>query len=106
MPIAAINHIELDGRGVARVAGTRSKVWMIVVDIFRRGYTPQQEVEHFPHLSLAQVHAALSYYFDHKDEIDRQIQRVDEQFEKGRAAAAESPLMKRVRETRETRGRP
>lgn len=101
MPIAAINHIEIDDRGVAYIAGSRSKVWMIVVDIFRRGYTPEQEVDHFPHLSLAQVHAALSYYFDHKDEIDRHIQRVDDEFEKAQAASVDSPLKKKVKESQE-----
>ena len=32
-----------------------------------------------PHLSLAQVHAALSYYFDHRDEVQQELKQ-DEQF--------------------------
>ncbi|MDX1946386.1 MAG: hypothetical protein SFU86_13375 [Pirellulaceae bacterium] len=29
--------------------------------------------EAYPHLSLAQIHAALAYYYDHQQEIDQQI---------------------------------
>ena len=39
-----------------------------------RGYTPDQIVEALPHISLGQVHAALSYYFDHQAEIQRELQ--------------------------------
>lgn len=29
----------------------------------------------YPHLSLAQIHAALAYYYDHQTELDAEIQR-------------------------------
>ena len=40
------------------------------------GYTPEQICEaHYNELTLAQVHAALSYYYDHQPEIDAELQQ-------------------------------
>jgi uncharacterized protein (DUF433 family) len=35
--------------------------------------TPEELVREFPHLTLAQVYDALSYYYDHKEEIDQEM---------------------------------
>jgi uncharacterized protein (DUF433 family) len=35
-----------------------------------QGMTPEELVAEFPHLTLASVHDALSYYYDHREEID------------------------------------
>ena len=53
-----IDHIALDDHGVARVGGTRSRVSQIVCDV-RNGLAPEQIVAEYPHLTLAQVYAAL-----------------------------------------------
>jgi hypothetical protein len=42
------------------------------------GLTPEQIAREHPQLSLAQVHAALSYYFDHRAKIHRQMKQDDE----------------------------
>jgi uncharacterized protein (DUF433 family) len=73
MPVVSLDYIEVDDRGVARIAGTRSKVRHIAVDTMN-GLSPQQIHEAYPHLSLAQIHAALAYYYDHKDQIDAEIE--------------------------------
>lgn len=67
-------HIEVDDRGVARIAGSRSRVINIVLDT-RNGMTAQEIHEQYPHLSIAQIHAALAYYCDHRQEIDAAIER-------------------------------
>lgn len=36
---------------------------------------PEELVRTFPHLTLAQVHDALSYYYDHQAEIDDEMGR-------------------------------
>lgn len=74
MPIASIEHIEIDDKGTARIAGNRSRVVNIVIDALN-GMTPAQIHEQYPHLSLAQIHSALAYYYDHKPQMDEQIQR-------------------------------
>jgi len=74
VPIASIEHIEVDERGTARIAGSRSRVINIACDTMN-GMTPAQIHEQYPHLSLAQIHAALAYYYDHKSQIDEEIRR-------------------------------
>jgi uncharacterized protein (DUF433 family) len=51
------------------VAGTRIKVSQIASEYDHLGMTPDQIVEAHPHLSLADIHAALAYYYDHRDQI-------------------------------------
>ena len=52
------------------ITGTRTKVMDIVIRYEFGGMTPDQIIEQFPHLSLAQIHDALSYYYEHKSELD------------------------------------
>lgn len=51
------------------VTGTDIKVSQIASEAERLGMTPDEIVEAHPHLTLADVHAALSYYYDHADAI-------------------------------------
>lgn len=53
------------------VVGTDIKVSQIANEVERLGMTPDEVVEAHPHLTLADVHAALTYYFDHQAEIHR-----------------------------------
>lgn len=45
-----------------------------IVGYIGMGMTPEEIVKDFPQLNLSQVHDALSYYYDHQEEIDRDIQ--------------------------------
>ena len=78
-----IQHIELrknrDGQERAFIVGTRVRVQDIYVDSEVLGKTPEEIVTALPHLSLAQIHAALAHYFDHREEILDEL-RQDEQF--------------------------
>lgn len=64
--------------GRPRVAGTRIRVQNIVLWT-EQGMSPDEIVTNYPQLSLADVHAALAFYFDNRQELDRQIQE-DEAF--------------------------
>jgi uncharacterized protein (DUF433 family) len=61
--------------GKPRIAGSRIRVLDIVVWHEKRGLSTDQVVELFPELSLADVYAALAYYFDHRDEIEKDFLR-------------------------------
>ena len=54
------------------IAGTRIPVSTIVERI-QLGDTPEDIVRDFPPLTLAQVYDALSYYHEHRQEIDAEI---------------------------------
>ncbi|MBI2987420.1 MAG: DUF433 domain-containing protein, partial [Deltaproteobacteria bacterium] len=45
----------------------------------RERQSPDEIVQAYPHLTLAQVHAARAYYYSHRDAIDREIASSDEQ---------------------------
>jgi uncharacterized protein (DUF433 family) len=60
--------------GKACITGTRIRVQDIFVWHEMQGQSADAIVSQFPQLSLADVYAALAYYWDHRDEIDRQMQ--------------------------------
>ena len=55
--------------GRACIAGHRVRVLDIVAWHEHQGMTPDDIVSHVPSVTLADVHAALAYYFDHMAEI-------------------------------------
>ncbi len=65
--------------GRACIAGQRIRVMDIVVWHENRGYSPDEVVDMFPGITLADVYAALTYYFDNCQEIEGEF-RKDEEF--------------------------
>ena len=71
----------------------------VVLDHTAYGWSADEIHRQYPYLSLAQIHSALAYYFDHQQDIDDEIQRQREEYEELRAKAnAESPFLKRMRD--------
>ena len=70
MPVEAATHIWLDDRGVAWIDQANVKVVEVVLDKLAQGSSPEEMHYQYPHLSLAQIHAALAYYYDHQSELD------------------------------------
>ena len=69
------------------IDGTRIRV-VNVVFLQKEGYTPEQMLEKYPDLNLAQIHAALTYYYDNPEEVDAYIaedEAWDERYERDRA---------------------
>ena len=58
------------------IAGTRLPVRSVVIYILHHGLTPEELVAKFPHLTLAQVHDALAYYYDNREEIEKEARRI------------------------------
>ena len=67
--------IELDDRGIAWIAGTKVKVMEVVLDKIGYGSSPEEIHFQHPNLSLAQIHGALTYYYENQDSVDQQIKR-------------------------------
>lgn len=71
----ATTHIEITPgtcSGQPRVAGTRIRVSNLVLWT-EQGLSPDEIVAGHPQLTLADVHAALAYYFDNREEMDKLI---------------------------------
>lgn len=60
------------------IARTKFPVRSVVNYVLRQGISPEELVKEFPHLTLAQVYDALSYYYDHKETIERELQESTE----------------------------
>lgn len=59
--------------GRPRIAGHRITVQNVAVWHERGGLTPDEIVAQHPGISLADVHAALAYFWDHADELRESI---------------------------------
>ena len=77
MQQATTEHIEINPQkcgGRPCVAGTRIRVQDIYVWHELQGQSPEEIVTDFKQLSLADVHAALAYYHDHREAIEAEVQ--------------------------------
>lgn len=54
------------------ITGTRTSI-RAIVGLWRLGIMPEEILNHFPHLTLAQVFDALSFYLDNQVEINEYI---------------------------------
>ena len=59
--------------GKPRIAGSRIQVKHLAIMHERQGMTPEEIVQEFPHLTLADIYAALAYYHDHREAINAEI---------------------------------
>ena len=96
MPALTSPHVWLDEQSVAWVDETNTKVREIALDLIAHGWSPKEIHLNHPHLSLAQIHAALVYYYDHKPELDTEIETGLRFAEELRARSGESPIRKRL----------
>jgi len=81
--------------GKARIRGHRIRVQDVVVWHENLGLSPDEIVARYPQLTLAEVHAALSYYFDHTAEIRTAI-REDQAFAERLKASTPSKLVRKL----------
>jgi len=93
----SLAHVHADEQGVAWIDDTNVKVIEVVLDRLAYGWSPEEIHFQHPHLSLAQIYAALAYYYDHQAEMDREIERQLQESDALAAAAQESPLRARLR---------
>ncbi len=98
--VAVLNSlIELDENGVPWISGANTKVVEVVLDKMAHNSSPEEMHEQYPHLSLAQIHAAMSYYYEHQAEVDADIERRDREVEALRAQQ-KNPLTRAELEAR------
>jgi uncharacterized protein (DUF433 family) len=91
------SHIHRDVEGRAWIDDTNIKVIEVVLDHIAYGWSADEIHVQHPHLSLAQIHAALSYYFDHQQEFDRLIEDSLGRANTRAASTQDSPGRRRLR---------
>ena len=67
-------HITLNEKGVPVIVGTTMKVIEIVAEKIAYGWSPEELHFQHPYLTMGQIHSALAYYYDHEDELNKDIE--------------------------------
>ena len=90
-------HVVMSPEGVPLIAGTQIKVVEIVMDHLAHGWDAPEIRRQHPHLSLAQIHSSLAYYYDHEAEIDADIERRLGESERIRSELGQSTIRAKLR---------
>jgi uncharacterized protein (DUF433 family) len=74
-PVIQEHIVIIDGPSgpTPRIRGHRIRVQDIAIAHEKLGWSPDEIVDQYPALTLADVHAALAYYWDHRDEVEQAI---------------------------------
>ncbi len=90
-------HVVLNEAKVPIIAGTTMKVVELVLGKIAYGWSPEELHFQHPYLTLGQIYAALAYYWDHQEELDRDIERRLEFVDQVQRAVGPSPLVARLK---------
>jgi uncharacterized protein (DUF433 family) len=90
-------HVVLDDRQVPMIAGTTMKVVELVLDSQAYGWSAEELKLQHPYLTLGQIHSALAYYWDHREELDRELARRAEIAGRLRELLPQSSLVGRLK---------
>ena len=96
-PPPAYPHIAFDATDAPVLAGTTMKVVELVMAQQAHGWSPEEMHFQHPDLPLGTIHAALAYYWDHKESLDAEIERRSRHAEQARREAGLSSLAARLR---------
>jgi uncharacterized protein (DUF433 family) len=103
MPVTDTKYVEIRknrrGEDRAYIAGTRVRIRDIYAHSEIHGESPEEIVAALPHLTLAHVHAALSYYFENRETILDEIRRDDEFVRLMRNKLGPGPLERKLKGT-------
>ena len=92
-------HIVKEPGKPARLEGhPRTRVAMIVADYLWRGWSAEEIARQYPYLTLAEVHAAMTYYFDHKGEIEDELLAEYREVEEWKKTHPTPPFLLRLKE--------
>ena len=96
-------HIEFFPDGTPHIDGSRLKV-KFIAELHGSGRMSVEQIqESYPHITLAQIHAALVYYYDHKEQVDAIIVADRAMAEKYEAEFRASPNAGKLRALLESR---
>ena len=95
-------HIVLNESQVPTIAGTTMKVIELVLDHLAYGWSPEELHFQHPHLTMGQIHSALAYYWDHKTELDQDIERRLQFIDQVQQTTPSNPLAERLKARRQS----
>jgi uncharacterized protein (DUF433 family) len=90
------NHIVRDKQRIPWIKGKNVKVIEVALDHLAYGWSADAIHEQHPSLSLAEIHSALAFYYDHQEEMDAQIARQAKELKALRSTTGRSSLQHRL----------
>ncbi|HVT59244.1 MAG TPA: DUF433 domain-containing protein [Thermoanaerobaculia bacterium] len=69
----------------------------LVAETRAHGWSPEELAYQHPHLTLGQVHSALAYYWDHREEVEADLRRRQALAEEIQAETGDHPLLAKLR---------
>ena len=84
--------------GRPRIDGHRIQVEDVAIWHERMGMSPDEIVSEYPSITLADVHAALAYYYENRERIDADIEAAKQYAEEMKAKAGSSRLQEKLRQ--------
>ena len=91
-------HVVLSDSHVPLISGTTMKVVELVLAQAAYGWSAEELHIQFPQLTLGQIYSALAYYWDHRDELDGDIEKRIEKVDRIRKSIPTSQLIKRLKD--------
>jgi uncharacterized protein (DUF433 family) len=93
-------HIRLDENQVPTIAGTTMKVVELVLDHLAYGWSPEELHFQHPYLRMGQIYSALAYYWDHKADLDQDLERRLQFIDQVQQTTKPIPLAERLKAQR------
>ncbi len=90
-------YVQLDDRNIPIIEGTSMKIVELLTSVKAYGWTPEELLRSYPHLTLSKIYSALAYYLDNQQKIDADIERREEYVKQLEQEAGESPFAARMR---------
>ena len=101
--LSSLPHLNCDPKGTVWIDDSGYRVLDIAREHLAHGWSAEALQENHPDLSLAQLHAALAWYYDHEEEMRQEMIRREEVADALFAKVGESPLQKRFRQLKAAR---
>jgi uncharacterized protein (DUF433 family) len=90
-------HISLDSDNVPMLTGTNTKVVEVVLAHLAHGFDADEIRRHYSYLTLGQIHSALAYYYDHREEVDRDITCRLHKVDEFQTRLGDSPIARKLK---------
>lgn len=89
--------VKTEGKPARLERMSRIRVAQIVMDYLYQGWSPDEICNQYPHLKPVEVHSAMAYYFDHQEEIEKEIEDEIKLVEEWRKNTPPTPFVLRMR---------
>jgi uncharacterized protein (DUF433 family) len=91
-------HVVLNEAHVPLISGTTMKVVELVLAQTAYGWSAEELHIQFPNLTLGQIYSALAYYWDHREELDNDIEKRIKNVDSIQKSVPDLPLIKRLKD--------